>query len=86
MICYTAINPREVIAPAFEAVRCCVDEVFPVEKSDVIRAAEILQNPAALSARDALHLAIMERYGVPRIMSFDVDFDRWLGITRVYAV
>ena len=83
---YTAINRREAIGPALEAVRGFVDEVFPVEKPDVIRAAEILQNPAALTARDALHLAIMERYGVSRIMTFDADFDRWPGITRVYAV
>lgn len=28
---------------------------------DVLRAREIVQNPAGLSARDAIHLAIMER-------------------------
>jgi hypothetical protein len=36
-----------------------------------------------LSARDALHLAIMERHGVRRIMSFDSGFDGFPGVERV---
>jgi len=28
-----------------------------------------------MSARDALHLAIMEHYGIERILSFDAGFD-----------
>jgi len=82
---YTAINRRDAIGPALHAVLGFVDEVFPVEKSHVLRASEILQHPVALSARDALHVAVMERSGVARIMSFDADFDRWPGIRRVCA-
>jgi uncharacterized protein len=33
-----------------------------------------------LSARDTLHVAIMERHSVPRIMSFDAGFDGLVGI------
>jgi len=36
-----------------------------------------------MSARDALHLAIMERYGVERILSFDAGFDGFPGIERL---
>lgn len=83
---YTAINRRDAIGPAFRAVLNIVDDVFPIEKADVLRASEIVQNPAGLSARDAVHLAVMERRGVTRILSFDADFDRWPGVTREHQV
>ena len=37
-------------------------------------------------ARDALHLAVMERHGISSILSFDADFDRWPGLQRLYKV
>jgi predicted nucleic acid-binding protein len=80
---YAAIQRREAIGPALRAVLDIVDEVFPIEQADVLRAAEIVEHPAGLRARDALHLAVMERYGIRRVMSFDADFDRWPGVTRV---
>ncbi len=83
---YAAINRRDAIGPALLTLLGFVDEVFPIEKSHVMRAAEILQHPVALSARDALHLAVMERHGIAKIMSFDADFDRWPGITRLHAI
>jgi len=63
-----------------------VDEVFPVDKADLLRAGEILRDPEAFSARDALHLAVMERYRISRILSFDEDFDRRPEITRIHFV
>ena len=36
-----------------------------------------------LSARDALHLAVMQKAGVSRILSFDDGFDSLLGIERL---
>ena len=83
---YTAIGRRDAIGPAFRVVLDIIDEVFPIEKADVLRASEIVQNPAGLSARDAVHLAVMERRGVTRILSFDADFDRWPGVTRVHEM
>src|ERR1017187_3894967 len=59
-----------------------VDDVFGIEKADVLRAGEIAQNYALLSARDAVHIAVMERHGIRSILSFDADFDRWPGLKR----
>jgi len=28
----------------------------------------------------------MERHGIRRIMSFDADFDRWPGLSRIFQV
>ena len=83
---YTAIDRREAIAPAMRLTLDIVDEVFSIEKADVLRASEITHNPARLSARDSMHLAIMERHAVRSILSFDSDFDRWQGIRRVHEV
>jgi uncharacterized protein len=81
---YAAIHRREAIAPALQVTLDLVDEVLPVEQTDVVRAAQILENPSHFSSRDALHLAIMERHGIRSILSFDADFDRWPGLTRLH--
>jgi uncharacterized protein len=83
---YTAIGKREGIGPALQVTLDVVDEVFPVDKAEVMRAAEIVQNPASLSARDALHIAVMERHGIRSILSFDADFDRWPGLRRIHGI
>ena len=63
-----------------------VDDVFAIEKADAIRAGEIVQNRALLSARDSLHIAVMERCGIRSVLSFDADFDRWPGLKRIHRV
>ena len=83
---YTAIQKREAIGPALQVILAIVDQVLPIEKPEVLRAAEIVQNPAMLSARDAIHLAVMERHRIRSILSFDSDFDGWTGIERIYRV
>jgi predicted nucleic acid-binding protein len=83
---YTAIDRLEAISPAFQAIQGVVDEVFAVELPDVERARDILLSTQRLSARDALHLAIMERNQVESILSFDSGFDDYPGITRLTAI
>ena len=80
---YGAIQRKEAIPENLRLLLDICDEIFPIEKRDVLRAAEILENPAALSARDSLHVAIMERYGVKKTFTFDADFDRWPGLSRI---
>jgi predicted nucleic acid-binding protein len=63
-----------------------VDEVFAIERADVLRAAEIVENRGLFSARDAIHIAVMERHGIAEIMSFDADFDRWPGLKRIHQI
>jgi hypothetical protein len=82
---YVAIERLEAIQPAFDAVLGVVDEVFAVTGADVERAKAIILGKRKLSARDALHAAVMEREGVRRIMSFDGAFDGVPGLTRLGA-
>jgi len=63
-----------------------VDEVFAVELRDAERARDILLATQRLSARDAVHLAIMERNSVKTILSFDSGFDNYPGVTRLGAL
>lgn len=80
---YVAINRRDAIQPAFDALLGVVDEVVAIEEEDVLRARDLVIGAKALSARDALHVAVMVREGISRVMSFDTDFDRVPGIVRL---
>ncbi len=80
---YVAIGRREAIQPAFDAVLQLVDDVFAIELDDVTRAKVIVAERARLSARDAIHVAVMERRGIAQIMSFDSGFDSLPGIARL---
>jgi predicted nucleic acid-binding protein len=81
---YVAIQRLEAIDAAFGALRGVTDEVLPVELVDVEEARGTLRAHPTLSARDALHIAIMKRHGISRIISFDSGFDAVDGIERIY--
>jgi predicted nucleic acid-binding protein len=80
---YTAIDRRDAIQPAFDVLEGIADQVFPVTLAEVERAKTIVLGRPALRARDAIHVAVMERHGVTRVMSFDSDFDRMPGLARL---
>jgi predicted nucleic acid-binding protein len=80
---YVAIDRRDAIQPAFDLLLGVVDEVFPVNAAAVDRARVIVLGSRRVSARDALHLATMERQGVRRIMTFDAGFDGIPGVERL---
>ncbi|HJU86853.1 MAG TPA: type II toxin-antitoxin system VapC family toxin [Gemmatimonadota bacterium] len=80
---YVAIRRRDVIQPAFDALLAVTDEIYPVVREDVEHAKKTLDGMPKLSARDALHVAVMERREVKRIMSFDKAFDSVPGIERI---
>lgn len=80
---YVSIERRDAVQPAFDALLGVVDEVFSVDRVAVERAREIVLGRKELSARDAVHLALMEIHGIKRILSFDRGFDSFPGITRL---
>lgn len=80
---YVAIGRRDAIQPAFDALLGLVDEVFPVELADTQAAKSVVLGSPRLSARDALHVAVMRRRGVSRILTFDSGFDGLPGLARV---
>jgi predicted nucleic acid-binding protein len=80
---YVAINRRDAIQPAFDALLGIVDQVLSVDAAAANRAKDILMGRPQMSARDALHVAIMEQHGIERILSFDSGFDGFPGISRL---
>jgi predicted nucleic acid-binding protein len=80
---YVAIRRRDAIQPAFNALRGVIDEVLPVDWTAVERAKDIVLGYPGLSARGAVHLAVMENHGIDRIFSFDTGFDQFPGIARI---
>ncbi len=80
---YTAIKRRDSIQPAFEALLGVVDEVFPITVEAVKRAREIVLGAPDLSARDAVHVAVMQEHGIEELLSFDRGFDDVPGVRRI---
>lgn len=80
---YQAIRRVDAMRAALEVLTGLVSEVHPVDRRDVLRAVGVLEGVPALSARDALHVAVMERHGVRDILSFDAGFDLVSQIRRV---
>ena len=82
---YVAIDRRDAIQPAFGALLGIVDEVIAIELADVVRARDFVMGMSDLSARHALHVAVMARENIERIMTFDKAFDRVPGVSRYRA-
>ena len=80
---YVAINRRDALQPAFDSLLGIIDDVLAVDHAVLERAKKIVFGHARLSARDAVHLAVMEQHNIDRILSFDAGFDGFPGITRL---
>jgi predicted nucleic acid-binding protein len=70
----------------FRSASCYILELpsLFVDATKCLQAAALVSGPQRHDARDALHLAVMERYGIKAIVSFDRDFDRWPGMERIF--
>ena len=80
---YAAINRRDAIQPCLGALLGVVDQVYAIEQEDVLGAKDLLLQSPTISARDAIHLAVMRRHGIERIMSFDRGLDGFPGVERL---
>ena len=80
---YVAIDRRDAIGPAFDILAALADVTYPVDFDLVDRARLLLQGQAGLSARDAIHVAVMQREAISTVMSFDRGFDGVAGIRRI---
>ncbi len=80
---YVGINRPDAIDDAFQSLDAIADDVLPFGMSEVRSARAILSAVDGLSARDALHVAVMRTAGASRIFSFDTGFDSCPGIERL---
>lgn len=55
----------------------------PIYAEDAILAAELADSGLRVSSRDLIHVAVMRRLGVERVVSADRDFDNIPGVIRL---
>ena len=80
---FVAIDRRDAIGPCLDAILGVVDEVLPIESADVLAAQRLVERVGTLSARDAIHVALMRRHGIDDVLTFDRGFDTIPGIRRL---
>ena len=80
---YMAIGRPDAIDAAFESLDAIADEILAFGMAEVRAARVLLGTVDGLSARDALHVAVMREAGTDRIVSFDRGFDACPGIRRL---
>lgn len=57
--------------------------ILPVTKEDIFIAQRILDQYKNIPTRDGIHAAVAIRNNIPRLVSYDSDFDKIDEITRV---
>ncbi len=80
---YTALKQR---AKAVEVARLflqIVPEALPITKANLLLALDLHVRYPALTARDTIHLAVMQQHEQTHIASADRHFDNLSGIIRL---
>lgn len=80
---YAAIGRHVAIQPAFDMMLGLADDVLAIDRVDAVTAKDIVLGYPSLSARDAVHAAVMRRHGIERVMTFDRGFDALPDIERL---
>lgn len=80
---FTSIRRQGAIDPAFDALDGIVDDVFTFGVTEIRVARALIAEIDGISARDAVHAAVMQHIGCNRILSFDAGFDALPGVTRL---
>lgn len=81
---YTAIQRPDAIDPAFASLDAIADNILTFGMLEIRAARSLIDVVKGISARDALHAAVMRKAGVHRILSFDSGFDSIPEIERIH--
>ena len=77
---YAALRRLDLAARVYDLFVQICPAVLPVTLADTDRGKELLCATKGLSARDAIHAAVMINNEITRIATFDVAFKRVAGI------
>lgn len=80
---YVAIGRPDALDAAMASLDAIVDDTLSFGMPEIRVAREIIASTPGISARDALHVAVMREVGATRIFSLDQGFDACEGIERV---
>ncbi len=79
---YSALGAREMASQIYDLFVEVCPIVLSVTLADTDEAKRILMVTEGISARDALHAAVMKNHEISWIATFDTGFDRVAGIRR----
>jgi predicted nucleic acid-binding protein len=80
---YAALKRLDLAGAVYDLFVQLCPVVLPVTLADTDRARRLLIDTAGISARDAVHAAIMLNHDLTEIATFDRGFDAIKGIARV---
>jgi hypothetical protein len=80
---YSALRRLDLGAQVYDLFVQVCSVVFPVTLADTDRARDLLVKGPKISARDAVHAAVMLNNGLSRIATLDAGFDAVPGVTRL---
>lgn len=83
---YSALRRVDVAREVYDLFVSICPIVFDVTLTDTNRAVDLMEEHESLSARDAIHAAVMLNRGIEWIVTFDGDFDRVKGIRRFVLI
>jgi uncharacterized protein len=79
---YVAIDRRDAIQPAFDALLGVVDQCWRLTKPWCSVRSRLFWGIDSRAARGAMNLSVMEQNGIDQILSFDSGFNAFARITR----
>lgn len=79
---YSALRRRDVAAQVYDLFVEICPVVLDVTLADTDLARNLLLDVESISARDAVHAAVMRNHSIDRIASYDTGFDDVPGVQR----
>ena len=80
---YQSLRRLHIIDAAIHCLNVIVADVLTYGMPEIGIARDLIRSVPGISARDALHAAVMRQAGISRIFSYDTGFDRIPGIERL---
>ena len=80
---YASLKRLDLAATVYDLFVQLCPTVLPVTLADTDRAKSLLMTVDGLSARDAVHAAVMLNHDISAIATFDEGFDKVHGIERL---
>ena len=80
---YSALGRFDVARDVYDLFVAMCPMIFDVTLADTNLARDLLMKRQGMSARDAVHAAVMLNHDIAWIATFDSDFDRMAGIRRL---
>jgi predicted nucleic acid-binding protein len=79
---YSSLQRLDLGCEVYDLFTAICPNVLDVTLADTDLALDLLREGRGLSARDAIHAAVMANHDIEWIATFDADFDRVSGVRR----